>query len=256
MVRWSDQLTISERAVAFSFTKIERTTVSEQIIEQIKKEILSGGFKDGDKLPSERALAETFQVSRPALREALRALEYVGIIETQPGGGAFVRKDADVLNSHLQFAQLLRRYSLEEMLETRRVVESATIRLAIARGTPEDIAALRTLYESSLKCTGDPEAFLEADFRFHEAIAEMAGNAILLEILTAMRRMTLELNAEVVGWPGQVAVAADFHAQILDAMAARDADAAHAAINAHLDDILDTIHHVFASQSDSATNGI
>ena len=249
-MRSSDGRKGSEGSVPYSFAKIERTTVSEQIINQIKKEIMNGGFRDGDKLPSERVLADTFQVSRPALREALRALEYIGIIQTFPGEGAFVRGDTDVLNSHLHFARLLRQYSLEEMLETRRVVESATIRFAMERGTPEDLEALNALYESSLEFMDDSEAFLSADFRFHEAIAEMAGNSILLEVLTAMRQMTMDMNNEVLRSPGQALVAADFHRQILDAMAARDVGLACSVMNEHLDNVLQTLQQVFKSHPD------
>ena len=238
-------------ASTFTFDKIQRVTVPAQIITQIEQGILSGSFGEGGRLPAERVLAETFQVSRPAVREALKALEYIGIVETRPGDGVFVRADMEVLNNHLRFARMLRRYTLEEMIETRRVVEAATVQFAVERGSPDDIEVLTQRFAESVEKMDDVMAFLDADFRFHQTIAEIAGNSILLDVLNAMRELTIDANCELLKIPGRNERASAFHDQILQAITSRDAAAASAAMEAHLNDVFEEIGNIYAdSQGD------
>lgn len=240
-----------ESPPTFAFNIVKRVSVPAQIITQIEQGILNGGFGEGDRLPAERVLAETFQVSRPAVREALKALEYIGIVETRPGDGVFVRADMEVLNNHLRFARMLRRYSLEEMIETRRVVEAATVRLAIERGSPDDFKVLKQHFDESVEKLDDVMAFLDADFRFHQTIAEIAGNSILLDVLNAMRELTIDANCELLKFPGRNERASAFHRRILEAITSRDAARASAAMEEHLDDVLGAIGDIYEdSQGD------
>src|SRR5215813_8997128 len=119
---------------------IKSTRIYEEIVRQVKQLIAEGRLKSGDQLPPERDLAEKFLVSRTSVREALRALESVGLIEIRPGEGTFVREvSVDALVEPLALVLLSQRAMIEELFEARRLLEPAIAGLAARRATKEEI---------------------------------------------------------------------------------------------------------------------
>ena len=145
------------------FDKVVKSTVPGQVIEQIKELLIKGELKRGDRLPPERQLADMLGVSRPSLREALRALEYAGMLETRVGEGIFVADGDSIMVNNIPMLHLIKQYALEEMIEVRKVLETASVRFAVIRARDEDLAALRDLIEQSRGQIANKADFIKAD---------------------------------------------------------------------------------------------
>jgi GntR family transcriptional repressor for pyruvate dehydrogenase complex len=228
-----------------SFKRIERTSVSSNIIEQIKDKILAGEIKPGERFPPERVLAETLSVGRTSVREAVRALQYIGILEVRCGEGIFLSKDPSILTEHFKASHLLRRFSVMELVEARKIVEGATVYLATQRSSHEDREFLQELHRRTEDVLDDEKKFLKADFNFHRKIAEMSHNSVLVEMFSAMRELTLEENLDVVKKQGQIPKALSFHEKILKAILMCDPDEAREQMLAHLENIEHTVIELY-----------
>ncbi len=235
--------------MSLSFRRIERPTITEEIIEQLRDKILTGEIKPGDKLPPERALAESLSVARTSVREALRALRYMGILEVRNGEGTFLSKNTRILTDHFKASHLLKRFPILELIEARKIIEGATVFLAVKRASAEDRKVLQKLHDIAAGNTADEQKFLRTDFDFHKKIAEMSQNSVLLQMLNAMRELTLEENMEVIKKPGQIRNALEYHRQILESILARDAEKAREDMLRHLSDIEQTILEQAESRS-------
>ena len=219
-----------------SFKPIKQLRVSGEVTEQLKQSILLGRFKAGDRLPSERDLAEQFQVSRVAVREALRALENSGFITTRQGvtGGAFVTDLSfeHVVNAFLDLF-MADKISIPELYQVRLLVEPEVARLAAQRVTPEYAERLK----ESLKAEEEPVASLPEDLdrktAVHFILAEMCGNRFfegLVRSVMGLTRRTIEAaqpdQPPFLHPPGM-------HRPIVKAVLAGDPKAAEAAMRKH-----------------------
>ncbi len=220
------------------FGKVVKKTVADQVIDQIKSLLAGGDLRPGNRLPPERQLAEMLGVSRPSLREALRALEYAGVLETRVGEGVFVTDGNNILANNLQVSHLVKQYALEEMIEVRKVIEAATVRLAIERGAEEDFEALRKVHDDSKKMVHHKEHFVLADYAFHQALAEAGGNSIFVAMLQTMRHMMSEFNIEILSTIKGRKTVLQHHDAILDALNARNGKEAQHLLEMHLDNVV------------------
>ncbi len=218
--------------------KISKNTVAAQVINQLTELIRGGSLKPGDKLPSERLMAEELGVSRPPLRESLRALEYAGVIETRYGDGIYV-KSGDFPNAAAPLIfRLLNQYSLEEMVEMRKIIETSAVRLAAERATEDDLESIREIQNRTQDCLGDMDKFIECDFAFHSAIAESTRNSLLFNTVQTMRKMMNEFNEELLNGEKQREEVWRQHAQILSCIEKKNTPQAVKAMNKHLDNVL------------------
>jgi len=172
--------------VKIMFTPVKNQKVYKVVIEQIKNMIKTGQLKKGDKLPPERELVEQLQVSRTSIREALRSLEILGLIESRQGEGNFIRKSFNQsLLEPLSIMFMLQESSPKEVLELRRVIETETASLA-AKNINEE--KLNELYEiiKIFKNTTDEKLNTELDQKFHSKITEASENFLLINILNTI----------------------------------------------------------------------
>lgn len=215
---------------------IARPTVTDQIVERITAFILDTKLRPGDKLPSERDLMARLGVGRSSLREAIKTLSAIGIVEVQIGDGMYVSGgQAAVLTKPLSWGLLVGSHSTREVIEARRVVEVELIGLAAARLTPADLEEIATLWAAMRAHAGDAEAFAEADQALHLAIARAARNTVLYHILDTLRHIIrIWIYKTFSEYPDRQSVF-DEHSAIFAALAARDPDAARCAMAAHLD---------------------
>src|SRR5437899_11653067 len=131
---------------------IKSTRIYEEIVRQVKQLIAEGRFKSGDRLPPERELAEKFVVSRTSVREALRALESLGLIAIRPGEGTFVREvSIDALVGPLALMMTSQREAIAELFEARRVLEPATAALGARRATPDEVQDMERILEDQAR---------------------------------------------------------------------------------------------------------
>jgi DNA-binding FadR family transcriptional regulator len=219
------------------FAPITVARASSAIAEQIRGAIVSGRLTEGERLSPERELAEQFGVSRVTVRDALRSLEAMGLIEVRVGarGGAFVTAPTGSrVAQAMSDMMLMAVVSPEDIVESRLIVELGTVTLACARASDEDLAALRTLNEHGKEALGARTYTREISWEFHSLLAAAAHNAAV-EGLTQSFRSTLSMHP-VRAREGAKAHAAtvEEHARILDALEARDAAAARREMAQHL----------------------
>ena len=165
------------------FSPIKNTKVYEQVIVQIKDMIDKGTLKKGDKLPSERDLVQQLKVSRASIREALRALEVIGLIECRQGEGNYIKSNfQDNLFEPLSIMFMLEESNPEEIWELRKIMEVEAAGLAAKRITSEQLEELKELTQRFMNCE-DEEINVEIDKEFHHKIAECSGNVLIFNIL-------------------------------------------------------------------------
>lgn len=179
------------------FTAVQTRRTFEEAVTQIAEKIKLGELSVGDRLPSERALAEQMQISRPTLREAVKILQDSGLIDVRrgAGGGMFVATEL-VPPDLLAIRRDMRIHEVAQVLEARRLLEPRVAQLAAARAGEEDFAAMersiadqRALVEQgSILREGREDRFLALDVRFHLALARSTGNAVLVGLVRAVYR--------------------------------------------------------------------
>lgn len=168
------------------FTPIKMMSVSEKVVEQIKDMLLEGHLKKGDKLPSERQLAEILQVSRSSVREALKELEIVGLIDSRQGDGNFIKTNfEDILFKPFSTMFLIKESHPEEILELRNIIEKGTVSLAALRITKEELKDIQKILLDAEK-TDLEEELANLDILFHYKIAQASKNFLLQSILNAI----------------------------------------------------------------------
>lgn len=168
------------------FSPIKNTKVYEQVIDQIKEMIANGTLKRGDKLPSERELVEQLQVSRTSIREALRALQIIGLVECNQGEGNFIKESFEnSLFEPLSIMFMLQETSPEEILELRKVIETETTALAAKRISDDELEHMGNLITQFKEAKDDLNG-VEIDKEFHYLIAQASKNLLILNILNAV----------------------------------------------------------------------
>ncbi|MEW2355374.1 FCD domain-containing protein [Spirillospora sp. NPDC029432] len=216
------------------------------VLDQLQAEVSGGGWRVGDRIPGELDLAARLGVSRPAVREAIRALAHVGVLEVRRGDGTYVRSSADP-------RPLLRRVAratLRDVFEVQLAYDVQAARLAARRRTDEDVERLAGLLAARNEATG-AEAFGETDARFHHGVAEAARNPVLIEAHRYFQgrlrdsMATVRLDREV----PEAGPAA--HAAVLDAIVARDATAAARAAAAVVEPTLAVLETLVAADEAS-----
>lgn len=167
------------------FTPVKNQKVYEVVIEQIKEMIKTGKLKKGDKLPPERELVEELKVSRASIREALRALEILGLVEARHGDGNFIKKNFE--NSLLEPISLmfmLEESSPKDILELRMALETETAMLAAGKIDADALEEIKLIIDK-FKSTTDEKLNTEFDVEFHHKIAQASKNLLLVNILSA-----------------------------------------------------------------------
>ena len=173
--------------------KLQRTSVSEQIFAILKGKIASGEWKDGQKIPSENELAAQFGVSRMSARNAVQRLSALGLLETRPGDGTFVR-GFSLLRYFQEATDLIATpENMDQVREFRRFFESDCLRLACQRRTAQDIADLKTIWEEmgAAAQQEDYDAFFRVDMDFHDRICEMTHNEVFQMVNSWLRNLLL-----------------------------------------------------------------
>ncbi|GAB2620910.1 FadR/GntR family transcriptional regulator [Streptomyces capparidis] len=218
-----------------------RRTVTQRAIEQIKQMIAAGELRPGQRLPTERDLAAQLGLSRSSMREAIRALTVLGVLQARHGSGIYVTElgAGDLLETFGLMAEVVRGEQLLELLQVRRLLEPAATALAAARITDEELAQVQR-HLAEMEATDDPEELLTADLAFHRVVVAAAGNATLAAIVEGLSSRTFRARlGRGRQEPGVFAQVRKDHARIHRALAARDPDAARAAAAVHIAEVED-----------------
>lgn len=212
--------------------------LTDQAIAKIKALIISGEFTAGARLPKEQELAARLGLSRSSLREAVRALTLIGVLEPRVGDGTYVTSlEPALLLTGMGFvSDLLAGRTLLEVHQVRRIMEPVATGLAATRLTEEDFAALETCLEQ-MDAAETIEAFIDSDTEFHRIIVMAAGNSTLASLIQGLSGGMLRARLwRSITEEGAVEITKKRHLDIYEALRARDPELASAADLVHLSD--------------------
>ena len=221
------------------FSKVKTKKVYMKIVEQIRDLIKEGRLKPGDKLPPEQILAEKFGTSRPSVREALSALEILGITESRGGKGNFIKDNLNTSLYEQEFRELEEEESPFEILEARKAVETEIVGLAAKKATKEDIVSIRESLDKMKSAITNIPGIMEFDREFHINIAKAAHNSLLFSMMTYLADLLKEklwINLKEKSWsiPGRPQKYLEEHTEILNAIKNKDSKGACKGMHDHL----------------------
>ena len=221
----------------------ESPVLAEKFIHKFLDLIRKGVLQPGQKLPAERELAESMGIGRPSLREALRALSLLGILDIRHREGIFVSDfEAASLLHPLQFYLSLNAQSLDALFESRIVIEPGIAEIAARKIDEDGLAALRACNSRGARTLTDPEAFQKVDEEFHQLIVEVTGNPFLQRVSQSYRELG-KASRQITGrLPSILRQSHQDHDKILDALERRDSQAAKAAMEEHLHNVQAAYH--------------
>ena len=223
-----------------------RVSLTQAAIDQIKGMIVRGELRPGDRLPKESELAARLNLSRGSLREAVRGLSLVRVLEVRQGDGTYVTslKPELLLESISFFTELQdEEASLHQILEARRMLEAGTASLAALLASPEELATLERLVDE-MPNLDEIEAFVENDLEFHRVIAVASRNDVVVALLDNLSSRTTRARV----WRGLTQSRAyertvEEHRAIYEALAAKRGDIASAVMTAHISSVAAWLEH-------------
>ena len=226
-----------------TYTPIHSTKIYEQIAKQIEQRIISGELRKGDRLPTERELAIQFQASRTAVREAMKSLAQKGLVDMRPGRGTIVidgtsRAMRHSLGLMMRVGQLS---NTVELVEVREILEPEIAALAAARAQEEQISAMQAAIEVMDASLNDADAFIVADNDFHRALARATQNELILALVDSVVDLLSVQRKQIFAVTGGPERGQVHHKLLLAAVISRDPEAAHKAMQAHLQQVRDDV---------------
>jgi len=210
-----------------------------KIVEQIRDLIKEGKLKPGDKLPPEQILAEKFGTSRPSVREALSALEILGITESRGGKGNFIKNNLNIPSYEQKYRELEEGESPFEILEARKAVETEIVGLTAKKATKKEIATIQESLHKMEGAMSNIPKMMEFDREFHINIARVAHNNLLFSMMTYLSNLLKEklwINMKEKSWsiPGRPRKYLEEHIEIFNAIKNKDSKDARKRMYDHL----------------------
>lgn len=215
---------------------ISRLSITDQAVQQIKNEILSGAYKIGDRIQTEKDLCQQLGVGRSTVREALRMLKALGFIEVKQGKGAFIIKTSEDSDEKIRDWFSKNKIELIDFIQVRMSLEPLAVRLFIERASDEqinNIDRILVLFENATE-SGNALDLALLDEAFHTAIAEASGNNLLIMLNRTIVEFFREYRVRSFAVKKNIKNALEPHRKIMQAIRARNPDAAAQAMIDHL----------------------
>ena len=220
-----------------SIIPIQRTTLATSAFEQLISNVVNGTWKAGDRLPAERDLCQQFGIARTSLREALKAMELVGMLNSRVGDGTFVCPRSEFLSRPMMWALMgIEEAELRDVMEARLIMEVSSAELAAERATPVQLEEINFAVQAMRDAIARDEPVLEADMQFHMAISNAAGNPLLASSLLMLRNLMRQGMLYKHLLPGISPTIVKFHAAIYNAIKQKNPTAAKKAMKEHMVD--------------------
>jgi GntR family transcriptional repressor for pyruvate dehydrogenase complex len=214
--------------------RVKRQSVTTQVYEQLKAQVLRRVWLPGSKLPSENLLAQQLGVSRVSVREGLQRLVSLGLLETRHGEGTFVCEYGAGTSMNALLPMLaLSPANVFDVLEYRRIMEKGTVALVTEKATAEDITELKRSYAVMVEQQFDVGGFARADLEFHLALARVSGNPIIMKVNSIIRDI-LSVSMESIVQALGTRDGLYYHQRIIDAIEAHDARQAESIMEEHV----------------------
>jgi GntR family transcriptional regulator, transcriptional repressor for pyruvate dehydrogenase complex len=212
-----------------------REAPSVEIARRLLRYLLSGQIKPGDRLPSERQLAVTLAVGRSSVRDALRPLLLLGILETRQGDGTYLRQaESMLLPQAVEWGLLLGDHATFDLVEARTYVEIALAELAAIRRTDADLERAQAALERMASEGVTSEAFIDADLAFHLSVGQASGNLVLFGTLQSIQSLLRVWITRVLATSSRTRWSYEEHVPIFEAIKRGDPAAAAAAMTVHM----------------------
>ncbi|SFS99464.1 FadR/GntR family transcriptional regulator [Saccharopolyspora flava] len=225
----------------------------EVVAERLQNDLLAQGLRPGDRLPTEPQLVERYGVSRTVIREAGRILEQRGLVDIRPGRGMTVSTpDGSAVAQHYSLMLGMNATTFQQLMETRLIIEVEVTALAATRRTDGDLAELRASVDRVERNMNDYRVCLEEDVRFHEIVTRAGGNPFFSWFMDPINTCLRESYRDADSYPASLPHTLAEHAQILDAIAAGDAEAARHAARTHLNRVVAQQHDLVPATAPEA----
>jgi GntR family transcriptional regulator, transcriptional repressor for pyruvate dehydrogenase complex len=237
-----------------AITPIPRATLTESAFEQLISYVVNGSWKPGDRIPPERELCQQLGIARTSLREALKAMELVGMLDSRVGDGTFVCPRSEFLSRPLLWAFTgTDRAELRDIMEARTLIEENLAGMAAERGSEEEIAAIEQSVQLMRQCIERRDSILEADLMFHLAIASAAHNEVLRNAVQLLRNLMRQWLYFKLLLPDVPQIVVQRHEAVLGAIRRRDANGARAAMRQHLDETVRLVSQVMEERQEKTS---
>jgi GntR family transcriptional repressor for pyruvate dehydrogenase complex len=232
-----------EHTVDLQLEPLERAKTYELVVRRIKAEIFAGRLRPGDRLPGERQLSELLQVSRPSVREAVRILEALEIVRSQPGTGPaagliVTTQPSRALSDLLRLHVALSSYSMSDVLQVRLTLEEQSVRQLAERIEQTDTTKVRETLARMSESGRDRDTFHDLDTEFHLELARCSDNVLLADLMAALRDAVRRPMAEAFDnepdWAQRVDGLVDEHTEIFAAVCCGDAERAATLMRQHI----------------------
>lgn len=217
---------------------IEKLVLIDHIIETIGRLIASGKLKPGDVVPSERTLSSLLKVSRNSIRQALKALDVLGVVDINPGSRTYINTSiSNLLINPMKFMALLHDLKIKELFQTRKIIEVGLARLAAVNATEENIAAMFDALEKARENIKSKNKYLEYEMIFHENIFKSSGNRILTALMASINNLLLESRKKTVKYFPDLSLSLKQHYEIFQSIKDNNSEKAGQLMLEHLNAI-------------------
>ncbi|WP_415716296.1 FadR/GntR family transcriptional regulator [Maridesulfovibrio sp.] len=215
--------------------QLQRKRLSDQIIEELIERISSGELRPGDKLPPEPQLMERFGVGRSSIREAIGALELLGILSVRPGQGTKITEATETSKSIGLSLITMGREKISELVEARSEIEQTIARLAAERATAADLAEIKRQHNKIIHAQKNDLDLIEADLEFHMAVANSCHNTIFIRFFSELNRPMRHWMEQKAKHDWGFANVVTEHEAIINAIESQDSKAAQLAMGKHIE---------------------
>lgn len=224
---------------------VERTKLTSSVFEQLLTYVVGGSWQPGDRIPPERELCQQLGIARTSLREALKAMELVGMLDSRVGDGTFVCPRSEFLSRPLLWAFTgTDREELQDIMEARTIIEENLAGLAASRGTAEQIEEIGNAVQMMRDSIARGDSILEADMAFHLAVSAAAQNSVLRNAVQLLRNLMRQWISYKLLIPDVPQSVLKRHVAIYRAIEARKPNAARSAMRLHLTETVKLVTHV------------
>ena len=217
---------------------VKKKRVYEDIVQQKRNLIQNGKLKQGDQLPTERELVDTFKVSRASVREAIFFLETMKLVNRRQGNGTYViASSEEALIQPLAATLFLEKDNIMDIFSIRKIIEPQVAQLAAENATASEINELEEILQEQAKDLGDGINFTKTDSEFHNLLTQTAKNRVLERLLLAILDLLAQTREKYLQVEGRAQKSLKGHQEILSAIKARNPVAARQAMRRHLEEI-------------------
>jgi GntR family transcriptional regulator, transcriptional repressor for pyruvate dehydrogenase complex len=226
-----------------AFAPVLKQSLSDKLAQRIRGMIQKGDYGQGDRLPPIMEMAKRFSVGHPTIREALKKLETMGIVEIRHGSGVYVSRSDEVLVlASPDYAGTVTKKLLLDLIDTRMPLEMKSVAEAVKNATLDDLVEMRQLLKKAGDNFDNDVVLNETNMGFHRQIAIASGNTVLLQLLDVLRDLFTEEQRLILGIFGSRERDHREHLAILEALESRDEALGVERMRKHLQGVADSIH--------------